>query len=189
MSASLFKIGAGRRAKTKLSDEAAAADAGDGKKKKTAAMMRMMGDMQELDLPDNCKLILPNKDDLMRFSISVKPDAGYWKGATYTFSFEISDHYPYKAPKVKCLEKIWHPNIDLNGAVCLNILRESWRPVLNIQNVVHGLIFLMLDPNPNDPLNQEAAEVMRNDLTRFQQMVAQSLRGGYVQGTQFPRNM
>lgn len=38
MSASLFKIGAGRRAKTKLSDEAAAADAGDGKKKKTAAM-------------------------------------------------------------------------------------------------------------------------------------------------------
>lgn len=166
----------------------------------------MMGDMQELDLPDNCKLILPNKDDLMRFSISVKPDAGYWKGATYTFSFEISDHYPYKAPKVKCLEKvchgccrllcwrltlwqIWHPNIDLNGAVCLNILRESWRPVLNIQNVVHGLIFLMLDPNPNDPLNQEAAEVMRNDLTRFQQMVAQSLRGGYVQGTQFPRNM
>ena len=54
---------------------------------------------------------------------------------------------------------------------------------------MHGLIFLLLDPNPADPLNQEAAEVMRNDISRFEQMVKQSLRGSTVQGTQFTRNM
>eukprot|EP00474_Spongospora_subterranea_P010795 CRZ11253.1 hypothetical protein [Spongospora subterranea] len=187
MSASLFKIGAGRRAKTKLSDLAATAP--DGKKKKSAAAMRMMGDMQELDLPFNCKLNLPDKDDLMNFSVVIQPDAGYWKGARYTFAFEVSDQYPYKPPKVRCLEKIWHPNIDLQGAVCLNILKESWRPVLNVQNVVHGLIFLLLDPNPADPLNQGAAEIMRNDISTFENNVKLSLRGGVVQGVQFPRNM
>ena len=82
--------------------------------------------------------------------------------------------------------------------------------MLNIQNVVHGLMFLLLvrasmdlrqqciaqasdivvvqDPNPADPLNQKAAEVMRDDKHQFEQLVRRSLRGGNVQGTLFARN-
>jgi ubiquitin-conjugating enzyme E2 M len=43
--------------------------------------------------------------------------------------------------------------------VCLNILREEWKPVLNLSTVVYGLLHLMEAPNPNDPLNKEAAKV------------------------------
>ena len=50
--------------------------------------------------------------------------------------------------------KIYHPNIDLSGKICLNILREDWKPVLNLNSIMIGLQFLFLEPNPDDPLNK-----------------------------------
>lgn len=46
---------------------------------------------------------------------------------------------PHDPPKVKCTQKIYHPNIDLEGNVCLNILREDWKPVLNLNAVIVGM--------------------------------------------------
>jgi hypothetical protein len=40
--------------------------------------------------------------------------------------------------------QVYHPNIDLEGNICLNILREDWKPVLSISSVVYGLQFLFL---------------------------------------------
>ena len=50
--------------------------------------------------------------------------------------------------------QIYHPNIDLEGNVCLNILREDWKPVLNLNSVMVGLQYLFLEPNADDPLNK-----------------------------------
>ena len=50
--------------------------------------------------------------------------------------------------------QVYHPNIDLEGNVCLNILREEWKPILNVNAVIFGLQFLFLEPNPSDPLNK-----------------------------------
>ncbi len=86
-----------------------------------------------------------------------------WKGGKYKFSIEVSSNYPHDAPKCKCETQIYHPNIDLQGNVCLNILRDDWKPVLGINAVILGLIFLFIEPNPDDPLNHEAAEYMRNN--------------------------
>ena len=57
--------------------------------------------------------------------------------------------------QVLCETTVFHPNIDMDGHVCLNILREDWKPVLTIQSVIMGLQFLMLEPNADDPLNKE----------------------------------
>ena len=82
---------------------------------------------------------------------------------------------------------IYHPNIDLQGNVCLNILRADWKPVLGINAVVLGLIFLFIEPNPNDPLNHEAAEVMRTNKTTFANNVKRTLRGGYFESVNYPK--
>ncbi|GFR19035.1 NEDD8-conjugating enzyme Ubc12 [Trichonephila clavata] len=93
------------------------------------------------------------------------------KGFTKTgISFSISkfrNNYPYEPPKVKCETEIYHPNIDLEGNICLNILREDWKPVLCIDSVVYGLQYLLLEPNPHDPLNKSAAEVLKSDKASF----------------------
>ena len=71
--------------------------------------------------------------------------------------------YPHEPPKVTCLTKVFHPNLTYQGAVCLNILREDWKPVLDINAVIYGLIFVFTEPNPDSPLNAEAAEMFRTD--------------------------
>jgi ubiquitin-conjugating enzyme E2 M len=60
-------------------------------------------------------------------------------------------------PQVLCKTRVYHPNIDLEGHVCLNILRDEWKPVLDINAVIYGLIYLFYEPNPNDPLNHGAS--------------------------------
>jgi ubiquitin-conjugating enzyme E2 M len=54
---------------------------------------------------------------------------------------------------------VYHPNLDLEGNVCLNVLREDWKPVLKINSIIYGLHHLFLEPNPEVPLNKEAAGV------------------------------
>ncbi|CAI5952854.1 unnamed protein product, partial [Closterium sp. NIES-65] len=101
--------------------------------------------ISELNLPTTTSIAFPEgKDNLLKFDITIKPDEGYYLGGTFTFSFEVQPSYPHEAPKVKCKTKVYHPNIDLEGNVCLNILREDWKPVLSINSIVYGLQFLFL---------------------------------------------
>merc|ERR1712146_96926 len=101
---------------------------------------------------------------------------------------EVGLEYPYKPPKVTCETKILHPNIELDsGKVCLNLLREDWRPVLTLTDVFQSLLFLMYEPNPTDPLNKEAARLFHDDKEQFERKVAQSLKGGIVDGVRFPK--
>jgi len=74
-----------------------------------------------------------------------------YRGGRFLFSFNIPRDYPHEAPKVKCETKVFHPNIDLDGNICLNILREDWKPVLSINSVIYGLNFLFLVGSPCHP--------------------------------------
>ena len=75
----------------------------------------------------------------------------------------------------------------MQGNVCLNILRADWKPVLSMNTVILGLIFLFIEPNPDDPLNKEAAELMRNNEYLFREKVTKSLKGGLIDGAQFTK--
>ena len=120
-------------------------------------------DITDLDGGTVAQVDFPNPNDLTNFAVVVSPDSGCWAGAKYNFTFAIPALYPHEPPKVTCNTKIYHPNINLEGNVCLNILREDWKPVLDINAVIYGLIYLFYEPNPDDPLNREAADLYRND--------------------------
>ena len=94
----------------------------------------------------------------MNFKVYIMPDEGFWEGGRFQFSIAIPANYPHEAPKVHCDTKSYHPNLDLEGNVCLNILREEWKPILSVSAVVHGLQFLFLEPNPEDPPEPEEGE-------------------------------
>lgn len=168
-------LGVGRGKRSGLSKE----------KKRTPGEIRIQKDIAELDGGKAATVAFPEVNDLTKFNVQIAVDTGLWKGASYNFSFKIPPMYPHDPPKVRCLTKIYHPNIDLDGNVCLNILREDWKPVLDINSVIYGLIYLFYEPNPDDPLNKEAAELFRNKPTQFAAVVHRSLRGYSVQGIEF----
>ena len=119
--------------------------------------------------------------------LNLQNEACIWKGGIYEFTIQVAGNYPHEAPKCHCVTPVYHPNIDLQGNVCLNILRADWKPVLGINAVILGLIFLFIEPNPNDPLNHEAAQVLRNSETNFANVVKRTLRGGIHEGINYPR--
>ncbi|KAH8592705.1 NEDD8-conjugating enzyme UBC12, partial [Bisporella sp. PMI_857] len=161
--------------------------AGAKKKKVTAAQLRVQKDISELSLPSTMKTEFPDPDDILNFTLTIKPDEGMYKGGQFFFTFQIGQGFPHDVPKVKCTQKIYHPNIDLEGNVCLNILREDWKPVLNLQAIIIGLQFLFLEPNASDPLNKEAAEDLRNNRDGFKRNVKSSMGGGAVKNQVFDR--
>ncbi|CEH15624.1 e2 ubiquitin-conjugating enzyme [Ceraceosorus bombacis] len=156
------------------------------KKPKTSpAQLRVQKDLTELELPTTMKTTFPDPADVLNFQLNIQPDEGMYKAGSFNFSFAINNNYPHDPPKVRCLQKIYHPNVDLEGNVCLNILREDWKPVLNLNSVMVGLQYLFLEPNADDPLNKEAAEDLRQDRTGFTKNVKTSLAGGSVKGISY----
>lgn len=131
------------------------------------------------------KTDFPDPDDILNFVLEIKPDEGMYQGGCYTFTFAMSASYPHEPPKVRCQQKIYHPNIDLEGKVCLNILREDWKPVLNLNAVIVGLQFLFLEPNASDPLNKEAAEDLRQNREQFKRNVRNTMSGGSIRGERY----
>lgn len=158
--------------------------------KKSPGELRLKKEIGELDLPRHAEIHFPDQNNIMKFELFVNladEQSSLWSGGKYKFTVNVSNGYPHEAPKCHCETPIYHPNIDLQGNVCLNILRADWKPVLGINTVILGLVFLFIEPNPNDPLNKEAAELMRNNPASFAQKVKTSLRGGNIDGVAFPK--
>ena len=156
-------------------------------KKSTLAQLRMTKDLTELAVPKTCKIEFEDPDDFLNFRLIVTPDEGLYRDGKFVFNFIIGENYPHEPPKVKCATKVYHPNIDLKGNVCLNILREDWKPVLTINAVVYGIQLLFLQPNPEDPLNIDAANELKANSDLFERNVQKTIRGGTVNGVYFER--
>ena len=134
---------------------------------------------------DAVRLVVPNPLDLTKLEIKITPDDGLWKGLTYSFGVLIPPDYPDEAPRVRCDDPILHPSISTTGGVCVNVLREGYRSDMTLQSIAYALMFLLLEPSPVSPLNQDASELMRRGV--FEECVERSLNGETVAGVRYPR--
>eukprot|EP01091_Cochliopodium_minus_P012962 TRINITY_DN4058_c0_g2_i2.p1 TRINITY_DN4058_c0_g2~~TRINITY_DN4058_c0_g2_i2.p1 ORF type:complete len:105 (-),score=28.70 TRINITY_DN4058_c0_g2_i2:45-359(-) len=83
------------------------------------------------------------------------------------WNFFLSENYPMEAPKVRFLTKIYHPNIDKLGRICLSILKpENWSAALQVEKVLLSIQSLLSEPNPDDPLANDVAEQWKKNLVQ-----------------------
>jgi ubiquitin-conjugating enzyme E2 H len=108
----------------------------------------------------------------IQLDINGPKDSDY-EGGTWRLQIIIPENYPYKSPSVGFLNKIYHPNIDLrSGSICLNTLNETWSPIYNLSHIYNIFIpQLLLYPNPDDPLNETAAQLYYDDPVVYKQNI------------------
>jgi ubiquitin-conjugating enzyme E2 N len=86
-----------------------------------------------------------------------------YEGGVFGLELFLPDEYPMCPPKVRFLTKIYHPNVDRLGRICLDILKDKWSPALQIRSVLLSIQALMSAPNPDDPLDSGIARHWKTD--------------------------
>ncbi|KAB0347744.1 hypothetical protein FD755_004826 [Muntiacus reevesi] len=97
---------------------------------------------------------------------SHRPDSAY-QGGVFFLTVHFPTDYPFKPPKIAFTTKIYHPNINSNGSICLDILRSQWSPALTVSKVLLSICSLLCDPNPDDPLVPDIAQIYKSDKEKY----------------------
>ena len=106
----------------------------------------------------------PDASNSRYFHIQIMgPLATPYESGLFELELYLPDDYPMCPPKVRFLTKIYHPNVDRLGRICLDILKDKWSPALQIRSVLLSIQALMSAPNPDDPLDPSIARHWKED--------------------------
>ncbi|KAI6214157.1 hypothetical protein M3Y94_00235400 [Aphelenchoides besseyi] len=114
-----------------------------------------------------------NCDEQNMFSWTVglfgPPDTLY-QGGYFKAILQFPTNYPFAPPSFRFITKIWHPNVYMDGNVCISILHspghdahsgenatERWNPTQNVRTILLSIISLLNEPNISSPANVSAS--------------------------------
>ena len=135
------------------------------------ALKRISKELADLqrDPPANCSAGPTDESDLYNWTASIMgPEDSPFQGGVFFLNVQFPTDYPFKPPKLSFTTRIYHPNINSNGSICLDILKDQWSPALTISKVLLSISSLLTDANPNDPLVPEIAHIFKNDRARYE---------------------
>nr|XP_016930736.1 ubiquitin-conjugating enzyme E2 N [Drosophila suzukii]XP_016930745.1 ubiquitin-conjugating enzyme E2 N [Drosophila suzukii] len=105
---------------------------------------------------------IPDEKNARYFHVLVSgPQDSPYEGGIFKLELFLPGAYPMKAPLVRFLTKIYHPNIDSLGRICLDVLGDKWSPALQIRTILLSIQALLSAPNPDDPLVNDVADLWK----------------------------
>jgi ubiquitin-conjugating enzyme E2 D/E len=130
------------------------------------AAKRIMKELADLkrDPPANCSAGPIDENDIYKWEGSIfgPPDSPY-TGGLFNVTIDFPVDYPFKPPRIVFTTKIYHPNINTNGFICIDILKTAWSPALTISKTLLSILSMLSEPNPNDPLMPDIAKQYTED--------------------------
>ena len=134
-----------------------------------SALSRINAELKELitDPPENCSAG-PVKDDLFHWIATIMgPTESPYEGGVFKLNIHFPETYPFKPLKIHFTTRIYHPNINSSGGICLDILKDQWSPALTTSKVLLSICSLLVDPNPDDPLEPEIANIYKKNREEY----------------------
>tara|TARA_Y100000389_G_scaffold204407_1_gene256764 strand:+ start:280 stop:726 length:447 start_codon:yes stop_codon:yes gene_type:complete len=111
----------------------------------------------------NCSAGPVGNDLFEWWATIIGPVGSPYENGVFKLRINFPADYPFKPPKVVFITKIYHCNINSGGGICLDILKDQWSPALTVSKVLLSICSLMDDPNPDDPLVSEIANLLKED--------------------------
>ena len=126
---------------------------------------RIMKEIKELKKNPPPGISAEPKKDNIRYldAIILGPKDSPFEEGIFRLEIFLPEGYPISPPKVRFLTKIYHPNIDKIGRICLDILKSKWTPALKISSLLISIQSLLNEPNPDDPLDTIIANKWKED--------------------------
>ncbi|KAJ0547626.1 putative ubiquitin-conjugating enzyme E2, ubiquitin-conjugating enzyme/RWD [Helianthus annuus] len=143
------------------------------------ASKRIIKELKDLqkDPPTSCSAG-PVAEDMFHWQATIMgPSDSPYSGGV----FLVNIHFPLITHLSPQRTKVFHPNINSNGSICLDILKEQWSPALTISKVLLSICSLLTDPNPDDPLVPEIAHMYKTDKSKYE-ATARSWTQKYAMG-------
>ena len=136
------------------------------------ALRRIEKELEDLtqDPPSNCSAGVMDNDKFTWIATILGPSETPYAGGIFKLSISFLSSYPFKPPKVKFITKIYHPNINSHGSICLDVLNTHWSPALTVSKLLLSISSLLSDPNPDDPLDPNIAEIYKNDIDKYNKL-------------------
>ncbi|KAF2297049.1 hypothetical protein GH714_016080 [Hevea brasiliensis] len=135
------------------------------------ASKRILKELKDLqkDPPTSCSAG-PVAEDMFHWQATIMgPADSPYAGGVFLVSIHFPLIIPLNLPRyVAFRTKVFHPNINSNGSICLDILKEQWSPALTISKVLLSICSLLTDPNPDDPLVPEIAHMYKTDRAKYE---------------------
>src|SRR6266542_3455906 len=129
------------------------------------ALKRIFKELQDLGRDPLLTICAgPIGNDLFHWRATMMgPSESLYSGGIFFLDIHFPKEYPCKPPKINFITKVYHPNINSNGIISLDILGDKWSPALTISKMLLSISSLLPDPNPDDPLVPEIAHVYKTD--------------------------
>lgn len=135
------------------------------------ALKRIQKELLEFsrDPPANCSAGPISEDDLFKWTATIMgPADSPFEGGIFSLNITFPADYPFKPPKCLFQTKVYHPNVNSSGGICLDILKDQWSPALTISKVLLSICSLLTDANPDDPLVPEIAHEYKTDRAAYE---------------------
>jgi len=133
----------------------------------TRRLQKELSDIRKAGLRSFRDIQVDEQNMLTWIGLIVPESVPYNKGA-FRIEINFPAEYPFKPPKITFRTKIYHPNIDEKGQVCLPIIQaENWKPATKTDQVIQALVALVNDPEPEHPLRTDLAEEYTKDRKKF----------------------
>ncbi|XP_062508788.1 ubiquitin-conjugating enzyme E2 S-like [Corticium candelabrum] len=105
--------------------------------------------------------VIPNEENVTDIQATIAGPSGTpYEGGVFRIKLALGKDFPAAPPKGFFLTKIFHPNVARNGEICVNTLKKDWKSELGIKHLLLTIKCLLIVPNPESALNEEAGRLL-----------------------------